>query len=58
MWKQILNFTLTDFILFGVQYLMAHWTNIGGITVLVDKDRWRTHKEILDNALIHCDKYN
>lgn len=20
----------------GVQYLMAHWTNIGGITVLVD----------------------
>jgi hypothetical protein len=22
----------------GVQYLMAHWTNIGGITVLVDKD--------------------
>ena len=22
----------------GVQYLMAQWTNIGGITVLVDKD--------------------
>ena len=22
----------------GVQYLMAHWTSIGGITVLVDKD--------------------
>ena len=22
----------------GVQYLMAHWTNIGGITILVDKD--------------------
>ena len=22
----------------GVQYLMAHWTNIGGITVLVDKE--------------------
>lgn len=22
----------------GVQYLMAHWTNIGGITVLVDRD--------------------
>ena len=22
----------------GVQYLMAHWTNIGGLTVLVDKD--------------------
>lgn len=22
----------------GVQYLMAHWTNIGGITVLVDAD--------------------
>lgn len=22
----------------GVQYLMAHWTNIGGLTVLVDRD--------------------
>lgn len=22
----------------GVQYLMAHWTNIGGLTVLVDQD--------------------
>ena len=22
----------------GVQYLLAHWTNIGGLTVLVDKD--------------------
>jgi hypothetical protein len=22
----------------GVQYLMAYWTNIGGLTVLVDKD--------------------
>ncbi|MDE6024358.1 MAG: hypothetical protein K2G45_02790 [Lachnospiraceae bacterium] len=22
----------------GVQYLMAHWTNVGGITVLVDRD--------------------
>ena len=22
----------------GVQYLMAHWTNIGGITVLLDRD--------------------
>ena len=22
----------------GVKYLMAHWTKIGGITVLVDKD--------------------
>ena len=22
----------------GVQYLMVHWTNIGGITVLVDKE--------------------
>lgn len=22
----------------GVQYLMAHWTNVGGLTVLVDKD--------------------
>ena len=22
----------------GVQYLLAHWTNIGGITVLVDRD--------------------
>lgn len=21
----------------GVQYLLAHWTNIGGLTVLVDK---------------------
>lgn len=22
----------------GVQYLMAHWTNVGGLTVLVDRD--------------------
>ena len=22
----------------GVQYLLAHWTNIGGLTVLVDPD--------------------
>lgn len=22
----------------GVQYLLAHWANIGGLTVLVDKD--------------------
>jgi len=22
----------------GVQYLLAHWTNVGGLTVLVDKD--------------------
>ena len=22
----------------GVQYLMAHWTNIGGLTVLVGRD--------------------
>ncbi len=22
----------------GVQYLMAYWTNIGGMTVLVDRD--------------------
>ena len=22
----------------GVQYLMAHWTNIGGLTVLLDSD--------------------
>ena len=22
----------------GVQYLLSHWTNIGGLTVLVDKD--------------------
>lgn len=22
----------------GVQYLLAHWTNIGGLTVLVDQD--------------------
>ncbi|HKM34483.1 MAG TPA: DUF6440 family protein [Lachnospiraceae bacterium] len=22
----------------GVQYIMAFWTNIGGLTVLVDKD--------------------
>ena len=22
----------------GVQYLMAHWANIGGLTVLVDRD--------------------
>ena len=22
----------------GVQYLLAHWTNIGGLTVLIDKD--------------------
>ena len=21
-----------------IQYLMAHWTNVGGITVLVDRD--------------------
>ena len=22
----------------GVQYLLAHWTNVEGLTVLVDKD--------------------
>ena len=22
----------------GVQYLLAHWTNVGGLTVLVDQD--------------------
>ena len=22
----------------GVQYLLAHWTNAGGLTVLVDQD--------------------
>ena len=22
----------------GVQYLLGHWTNVGGLTVLVDKD--------------------
>lgn len=22
----------------GVQYLLAHWTNVGGLTVLIDKD--------------------
>ena len=22
----------------GVQYLLAHWTNVGGLTVMVDKD--------------------
>lgn len=22
----------------GVQYLLAYWTNVGGLTVLVDKD--------------------
>ncbi len=22
----------------GVQYLLVHWTNVGGVTVLVDKD--------------------
>lgn len=22
----------------GVQYLLAHWSNVGGLTVLVDKD--------------------
>lgn len=22
----------------GVQYLMAHWTNVGGLTVLLDAD--------------------
>lgn len=22
----------------GVQYLLAHWTSIGGLTVLVDQD--------------------
>ncbi len=22
----------------GVQYLLAHWTNVGGLTVLVDKN--------------------
>jgi len=25
----------------GVQYLLAHWTNVGGLTVLVDKG-WKT----------------
>lgn len=32
----------------GVQYLMAHWTNIGGITVLVDKDG----KPLLDKRFV------
>lgn len=32
----------------GVQYLMAHWTNIGGITVLVDKDG----KPLLDKRYV------
>ena len=22
----------------GVQYLLVHWTNVGGLTVLIDKD--------------------
>ncbi len=22
----------------GVQYLLAHWTNVGGLAVLVDRD--------------------
>ena len=32
----------------GVQYLMAHWTNIGGITVLVDQDG----KPLLDKRFV------
>lgn len=32
----------------GVQYLIAHWTNIGGITVLVDKDG----KPLLDKRYV------
>ena len=32
----------------GVQYLMAHWTNIGGLTVLLDKDG----KPLLDQRYV------
>ena len=37
----------------GVQYLMAHWTNIGGITVLVDQDG----KPLLDPRYAGNDRY-
>ena len=37
----------------GVQYLMAHWTNIGGITVLVDQDG----KPLLDRRYAGYDRY-
>ena len=37
----------------GVQYLMAHWTNIGGITVLVDQDG----KPLLDPRYARFDQY-
>ena len=37
----------------GVQYLMAHWTNIGGITVLVDQDG----KPLLDRRYARYDRY-
>lgn len=32
----------------GVQYLMAHWTNIGGITVLVNQEG----KPLLDKRFV------
>ena len=32
----------------GVQYLLAHWTNVGGLTVLVDKDG----KPLLDQRYV------
>ena len=32
----------------GVQYLLAHWTNIGGLTVLVDQDG----KPLLDKRYV------
>ena len=32
----------------GVQYLLAHWTNVGGLTVLVDKDG----KPLLDSRYV------
>lgn len=32
----------------GVQYLLAHWTNIGGLTVLVDQDG----KPLLDRRYV------
>ena len=32
----------------GVQYLLAHWTSIGGLTVLVDKDG----KPLLDERFV------
>ena len=32
----------------GVKYLLAHWTNVGGLTVLVDKDG----KPLLDQRYV------